>query len=539
VLGWAAAGDVAGVRIDHVDGLARPGRYLGRLAAELPPGSWIAVEKILPPGEDLPATWPCAGTTGYEALRAVGELFVDPAGEAAFTELDLELTGRCAGWAETVREARQEILTTALAAEMRRLDQLLAGEQAAALPLLLCHLQVYGLDLPDRHRHLQDAAAAAAGRDPDLAAAVGAVAGRLADPDDPLAVAVGQVCADLAVLAVEFVAFYRWTRFLGLNETGGDPTRFGCGIEEFHGWCRRRLERRPAAMTTLSTHDTKRATEDVRARLAVLSELPARWAEAVRGWAAAAPIDPESTHLFWQTVVGAWPLDRQRLADSWRQALRDAGRHTTNDRPDLDYEDAAMRPVRLLRADGPLAASVDRFVRGVDPAGRSNALGQKLLQLTMPGVPDTYQGSELPSYRLAAPDNRAPVDFAALAGGLAALDTPDALPLRVDGAGLAKLAVVRGALRLRRDRPEAFRLYRPLRPAGPAAEHAVAFDRGDAVTVVTRLPVGLGRAGGWRETILRLPGGHWRDVLTGRAAAGEVALAELLADLPVALLARG
>jgi (1->4)-alpha-D-glucan 1-alpha-D-glucosylmutase len=335
---------------------------------------------------------------------------------------------------------------------------------------------------------------------------------------------------------VEDTAYYRWTRFVALNEVGGDPARFGLPPAAFHAASAARQERWPGGMTALSTHDTKRG-EDVRARLAVLSELPDEWADAVDRWNTAAPLpDPATAHLLWQTVAGAWPIERARLHAYLEKAVREAGTHTGWADPDGSFESAVHAAVDAVYDDPALRADVDAFVSRITPSGWSNALGQKLVQLLMPGVPDVYQGTELWDDSLVDPDNRRPVDFAARRDLLARLDGGWRPP--VDAGGAAKLLVVSRALRLRRERE--LRGYRPVAAGGAAADHAVAFDRGGVIAVATRLPVGLARLGGWADTALPLPPGSWRDLLTERQITGDGAEVGVLLDTyPVALLVGG
>ena len=530
VLRWVAAGDVDGLRIDHPDGLTDPAGYLERLTARAP-GAWVVVEKILEPGEELPA-WPVAGTTGYDALAEVDGVLVDPAGEAAFTALDTELTGIETSWPDLVHDCKLDVATGMLRAEVRRLAVLAreVPDAEEALAELLACFPVYRSYLPDGAEHLAAAVDGAAARRPDLAGQLAALADRLADPDDPLAVRFQQTSGAVMAKGVEDTAYYRWTRFVALNEVGGDPDRFGLPLPEFHQALARRQERHPAGMTTLSTHDTKRSG-DVRARLAVLAELPAEWADAVRRWSAAAPPpDGALGHLLWQTVVGAWPLPADRLHAYLEKAMREARTRTSWSDPDEAFE-AAVHAVADA-ALGPLAADIAGFAARIEPYGWSNALTAALVQLTMPGVPDTYQGSELWDLSLVDPDNRRPVDYAARRDLLARLDAGWQPPVAADGA--AKLLVVSRALRLRGS--VTLDGYEPLLATGAAAEHVVAFARGDAVTVGTRLPVRLGRDGGWRDTTVPLPAGSWTDVLTGRPASGSVG--SLLDTYPVALLTR-
>jgi (1->4)-alpha-D-glucan 1-alpha-D-glucosylmutase len=299
-------------------------------------------------------------------------------------------------------------------------------------------------------------------------------------------------------------------------------------------------------MTTLSTHDTKRQ-EDVRARLAVLAEIPQEWGRQVRQWhEEGSAVDTDTEYLLWQTVVGAWPISGERLAGYVTKAVREAKRRTSWTAPDEGYE-AAVHALAARALDDPeLSGSIAGFVARIAGDAAVNSLGAKLVQLTMPGVPDVYQGCEVAALSLVDPDNRREVGFARIRSDLTRLDTSLDASLRGDLAGgdpdlfsRAKLLVTSRALRLRRARPEWFAGdYEPLAASGPAAGHAVAFRRGgQAVTVVTRLPVGLRRSGGWQDTALPLPGGAWADLLTGAVHRGPaVPMTELTGRLPVALL---
>jgi (1->4)-alpha-D-glucan 1-alpha-D-glucosylmutase len=537
VLRWVDAGEVDGIRIDHPDGLRDPAGYLTRLRAAAP-AAWLLVEKILEHGEELP-DWPVDGTTGYDALAEVCGLFVDPAAEGEFTALDARMTGRETSWAELTHRTKLAAATTLLATELDRLTRLapeLDREVVApALAELAANYPVYRSYPPQGQRHLARARAEAGRRRPDLIPVLDRLTRRLRDPDDELAKRFPQFSGAVMAKGVEDTAYYRWSRFVALNEVGGSPAQFGVSVAAFHQAAAARQTRWPAGMTTLSTHDTKRG-EDVRARLAVLSELPYEWAQAVHGWSAAAPLpDPAFAHLLWQTVAGAWPIERDRLHGYVEKASREAGNSTSWVEPDAEFERAMHAVVDRCYDDEGLREQLTEFAAMITPYGWSNSLGQKLVQLTMPGVPDTYQGTELWDNSLVDPDNRRPVDFAARRELLDRLDAGWLPP--VDAGGAVKLLVVSTALRLRRDRPELFTGYRPVPVDGRAAGHVVVFDRRGAVTVATRLPVGLARRGGWGDTVLSLPVNNVRDSFTQRVYSGSrIAVADLLDRYPVALL---
>ncbi|NYJ08906.1 malto-oligosyltrehalose synthase [Petropleomorpha daqingensis] len=545
VLHLIEKGSVDALRIDHPDGLADPKGYLDRLAAASG-GRWTVVEKILEPGEELPADWATAGTTGYDALAEVDDVLVDPAGEAALTALETELAGRVVDYAQLVHDCKREVTDGILASEVARLVRVvgdLPGVDAEsvreALAELLASFDVYRSYLPEGREHLDATVAAVRDRRPDLVAALDALHPVLAQAGTEAATRFEQTSGPVMAKGVEDSAYYRWARFVALNEVGGDPTRFGSTVEEFHEAQQRRLERKPVSMTTLSTHDTKRS-EDVRARLAVLAELPTEWASLVRYLLSRHPLtDRPLAHLVWQNLVGAWPISRERAHGYAEKAAREAGTSTTWTDPVQEFEEQLHALVDAAYDDEAVAGRITKIVERIEGFGRSNSLSQKLLQLTMPGVPDVYQGTELWDLSLVDPDNRRPVDYDQRRRLLAALDAGD-VP-SVDETGAAKLLVVSRTLRARRDHPEWFEGYEPVAATGTAAEHVVAFDRGGAVTVATRLPAALAAAGGWGDTGLALPTGAWRDLFTGARVVSDAngaRLAEVLSRLPVALLVR-
>ncbi len=406
----------------------------------------------------------------------------------------------------------------------------------AVAELLAC-FPVYRSYLPEGREHLDRAFADARARRPDLAATLAALEPLLGDPDADPAKRFQQTSGMVMAKGVEDCAFYRWSRLTSLNEVGGDPSEFALGVDEFHEAMTIRQAEWPHAMTTLSTHDTKRG-EDVRARIAVLAEIPHVWESHLDQLLTLAPVpDRGFGSLLWQAILGAWPAAphrdlRDRLHAYAEKAMREAGDRTTWTRPDSTYEAAVHAAVDAAFDDESVRSVLAELLVHVVAPGWSNALAAKLVALTMPGVPDVYQGSELWEQSLVDPDNRRPVDLDLRTDLLAAVRDGASLPLtgREDDPGGAKLLVTHRALTLRRDRPELFTTYSPVNASGPAAGHVLAFDRGGAVTVATRLPIGLDRRGGWGETVLELPPGRWRDVLTdppGGRPAGRAA-----GDLP-------
>jgi (1->4)-alpha-D-glucan 1-alpha-D-glucosylmutase len=582
VLRLVHEGLIDGLRVDHPDGLADPRGYFRRLA-EATGGMWVVAEKILAWGERLPADWPVAGTTGYDALRLAGGLFVDPAGAAP---LAAEYAGfvekggapsPAARFADVADVAKREVTATAFGSEVSRLGRALTRREALAAPddlhqvltELLAAFDVYRAYIYPGEEPTQ-AAGEAIGRALDAARrslparlhpVADAVATAALTGEGEFAVRFQQTTGPVLAKGVEDTAAYRWPRLVSLNEVGVDPDRFGVLPEEFHEEAARLQDAWPGTMTTLSTHDTKRQ-EDVRARLAVLAEIPGAWSDKVAEWhvQARAPrgpasdevaIDPETEYFLWQTFVGSWPLSGYRLSGYLTKAVREAKRHTSWTSPNVYYEATVHGFAAQILSDGELVTGIRAFVDEISPDAMVASLGAKLVQLTMPGVPDVYQGCELGGLSLVDPDNRRSLDFARRWRMLAGLDSGE---LDLSARDSRKLLVTSRGLRIRRDHPDWFTgaeaTYTPLAAEGPAAGHVVAFARakgaldapgtGAAVTIATRLPVGLRRLGGWGDTVLPLPpGGGWRDRLTGQVHEDDrVPLADLTRYLPVALLER-
>lgn len=588
VLGWLARGVLDGVRIDHPDGLRDPQEYYQRLRAAAP-DAWIVVEKILEPGEPLPGGWPVDGTTGYDFANLAGGLFVDPAGEGPLTDIYREATGESAGWPEMVREKKLLVLRELLASDVNRLGEVfmqvcerhrrfrdftrfelreIVRELAADFPVYRTYVRPAGLksdqrsdqpEVSEQDVHwIDEAFGRTREHRPDLPADLFdffrdllllRTGGEPGGPEEELVLRFQQLTGPAMAKGVEDTAFYNFHRLAALNEVGGDPGRFGIPLAEFHQACAATQERWPRTMTATSTHDTKRS-EDVRARLFLLSEIPERWGEAVRRWTELAERhrtdglpDRNAEYLLWQTLVGAWPIDVDRAAAYMEKAVREAKAATAWTRTDEAYEEALRRFVGGVLADPEITADLEAFVEPLVAPGRMSSLSLTLLRLTCPGIPDTYQGSELWDLSLVDPDNRRPVDYELRRRLLNELKqglSPEEILARMDE-GLPKLWLLRQGLHLRRRRPEAFGPeggYLQLPVRGPRAEHAVAFTRGGAVAAIApRLVLRLG--GDWGATVVDLPEGRWRNVLTAEeVAGGESRLGRLLERYPVALLER-
>ena len=583
-------GVIDGYRIDHPDGLSDPRGYLRDLD-EATGGAWTVVEKILEGEEHLPGDFPCAGTTGYDALWRVGGLFHDPRGALGLTHLWQRRTGDLRPFAEVAAESTEQIISTSLWAEVERLTVLIHGICQADIRLrdttrrniqkvivaLLGAMDRYraylvpGEPAPGSERAVIEQAAARArtvlGEDEDLSATLETVvalvcgdeigsAGRTASAERAeVMVRFAQTCGPVHAKALEDTAFYRYTRFLAVNEVGSDPDRIGVEPDVLHDHAATMIRTRPDTMTTLSTHDTKRS-EDVRARLAALTEQPLEWALTVQALdhATAASrgdqVDGAIELLLWQTLAACWelpgsgaaPITAERLEGYLSKAMREAKLHTTWTEQDHEYEQQVQDLGRAALASSEVSRTLEEWTRRTLVSQRSAILGQKLIQLTMPGVPDVYQGNESVDFSLVDPDNRREVDHRAHAERLDRM-IEGAGP---DGIGDEKLWLTHRALVLRRKRPELFQgrgaSYRPL---PTTTGHAVAFGRGvgreelEVVTVATRLAQTLAHRGGWGDAWLALPEGRWCETLTGRELEGGlVELGELLDHWPVALLVR-
>jgi len=555
---WFREGLVDSLRVDHPDGLADPGGYIERLS-ELTNGGYILVEKILEGDEPLERDWKTAGTTGYDALAGLDRVFVDPTGEQGLDRLDagLRLEGPTptGDYRALIHDTKRGIADGILQAEARRITRDIERAGGLASPtgsaritdavaeLLTC-FPVYRSYLPAGREHLDQALALARQHRPDLDDVLVETAAVLARTGTAPAIRFQQTSGMVMAKGVEDTAFYRFTRLTSLTEVGAEPDEFSVDVEHFHELQRRRLDSLPDTMTTLSTHDTKRS-EDTRSRISALAEVADGWAGTVAKVRRLLPLhDGSFENLLWQAMVGAWPLSRERAQDYALKAAREAGDSTSWLAPDEEFEARMTAAIDAVFTDPIAHGLIESQVAAVRSAGRITSLSEKLVQLTTTGVPDVYQGTELWDHSLVDPDNRRPVDYD-LRSELLAVQDAGELPLwqpdEADDLGAVKLLVVSSALRLRRDRPELFDGYTPLEARGTAAAHVVAFDRGGAITVATRLPIGLAERGGWDDTTLELPAAHngYVDTFTGRIVGdGDIRLAELLATYPVALLQR-
>lgn len=612
-------GVLNGLRIDHIDGLLDPKGYLRALREKAPRADfYLVVEKILARHESLREDWPVEGTTGYEFANLVLGLLIDPAGEEGFTRAYAEFAGETRSFAQIVREAKLGIMENEMASELnvlardagrvarhnprtadftRNILHRALREVIACFPVYRTYLDMEGRPSEADRRDIDWAVAHARRNETSLDPSVFDFVHSLLSGDLVAAPRSGfsrsavlrcamklqQYSGPVMAKGLEDTAFYRYNRFVGLNEVGGSPDTFGISLAAFHRANRQRAERWPHAMLGTATHDTKRG-EDTRTRLAVLSEMPEEWARHVQTWSrllrarrgdveGAAPPDRNDEYLLYQLLVGTWPMElldevpdgaalgryAERIRGTMVKSLREAKVHSTWTAPNLPYEEAtlsfvtdALDPSRA----GNFLASFLPFVARVARLGAHNTLVQTVLKLTVPGVPDIYQGSELWDFSMVDPDNRRPVDYELRARLLQ--EVTEALATRRTDAmrhyaqawrdARCKLAALFTILAYRRNHAALLRRggYEPLEAAGPNAEQVCAFLRSHAdqvmVTAVARFPARLQADEIMPDTVLPLPErlrrSRWHDILCGieHRAAPALPVPDLFAILPAAVL---
>ncbi len=576
-------GTLTGLRVDHPDGLADPAGYIARLS-EATNGAWVVVEKILEDEERLPQNWKAAGTTGYDASWRIGALLRDPAGASGLAGIQHRLTGDAMGSLSALIDAsKREIVAESLSSEVSRLATIAHRICTTDVRLrdhtwrsLLDCLQALLVTF-DRYRAYIVAGAPAPPASVEVLAHAADRARTLLDPErhETLDVLVEllrgaevgsagkttdanrrelitrfqQACGAVMAKGVEDTAYYRWTHLLPLCEVGAPAARFALSSSVVHAWAAEQQQVYPHAMTCLTTHDIKRS-EDVRARIGVLSEDSEGWdrfitevrtlTENVRP----VELDGRTENLWWQTLIGvsdgATFMEWDRLETYLVKAMREAKTHTSWTKVNDAYETQVLWFAQATHADRDVRALVQAWHREHEIAERAAILSQKLIQLTLPGIPDVYQGTETVTPLLVDPDNRRPVD----------LEELDAMLKRVLGRAKPrsiaeeKLLVTARTLQTRRALQDGFvgagAAYVPL-PS--SSGHAFVFQRGtgsrSAITIATRLQREVAHLGGWGEHTVQLPEGPWRDVFTrATIEGGTVPVSQVLKALPVALLVR-
>jgi (1->4)-alpha-D-glucan 1-alpha-D-glucosylmutase len=576
ILQWLNAGVLDGVRVDHPDGLRDPQQYFERLRARAPE-AWIIAEKILEPGEALRPGWPIEGTSGYDFMNLCNNLLVHGDGMKEITEIYRNFTAEPVDFKAIAHSKKLTVENEALGSDVNRLASLFvlicennrdrrdytrAEIRRAIREMAACYSIYRTYVVPDRDQvededreEIARAVACAKENRPDLdpglfdfLADVLALRSR-GGLETEFLLRFQQFTSPVMAKGVEDTAFYCFNRMIGMNEVGGAPDNNGIALAEFHDQCARMHAAHPFTMTTLSTHDTKRC-DDVRARLAVLSEIPGQWRSAVTRWARrnaqfkTGPFPDKNTEYFlYQTMIGAWPISADRLLAYMEKAAREAKQQTSWTQQNKDFEEALRRFIECILQSKEFIAELEGFVQRVIAPGRINSLAQTLLKFTAPGIPDTYQGSELWDLRLVDPDNRTAVDYEMRLSMLAELEnglSAEQILERMDR-GMPKLWVVYKALHIRRQNPEWFgadAAYQPLAVEGAKKDHLVAYLRGDRVaTLAPRWNLKLGA--GWAGVTVELPSGQWKNILTGELPnGGRLRVQTLLQRFPVALLTR-
>jgi (1->4)-alpha-D-glucan 1-alpha-D-glucosylmutase len=584
VLDWLRRGVLDGVRVDHPDGLRDPLEYFKRLRARAPE-AWVIGEKILEPGEFLRESWPIEGTSGYDFLNVAAGVLVAPEGMMELTSVYGEFTKEPTDFHSIAREKKINVTQEGLGSDVNRLTSLFVEiceanrdrrdytraevrrairEVAACFGIYRTYVVPQREEITEEDRsYITHAIECAKEHRQDIDGGLFDFMGDVltmavkGQKESEFLLRFQQFAGPVMAKGVEDTAFYCYNRLTGMNEVGSDPGRDGLSVAEFHTYCEKMQATHPTTMTTLATHDTKRS-DDVRARLAVLSELPGRFGSVVQRWSRMnsafrtrrpggdAMPDRNTEYLYYQTLIGAWPLPLDRAQAYMLKAVREAKQQTSWVANNKDFEDALSLFIELTLNYAPFVKEMQQFVGRILDAGRVNSLAQTLLKCTVPGVPDLYQGTEVWDLSLVDPDNRRPVDYARRQRLLNELkqmtgENVAAQILYRGEEGLPKMWTIHKALQLRRERPECFSAeaaYVPLDVDGSKHDHVIAYLRGDAVaTVVPRLTLKLD--GAWKDTVVTLPEGRWRNRLTGVSVeGGTISVKGLLKDFPVALLVR-
>jgi (1->4)-alpha-D-glucan 1-alpha-D-glucosylmutase len=566
------AGELDGLRVDHPDGLRNPLQYFSRLRNALPQGR-IYIEKILENDERLSEDWPIDGTVGYDFLAKVNRLWMDDQRIDVLTATYSDFTGHSVNFGKLVRAMKLAIVEStfsgdhaqlasaalALARSDWRTQDLSPRHLREALARLIVAMPIYRTYRTAQSLHDQDkkvlleALQSARIGSTEIDAAAFDFLGtlftkpQLNDAEADFVAKWQQLTPAVMAKGVEDTTFYAFDRLVSCNEVGSQASLVGISADRFHEFCHYLSERWPNGMLATSTHDNKRS-EDVRARISILSEIPERWAEALHLWSQLNTTawqnripDRHAEYLLYQTLIGAWPIDPDRAWAYMLKACREAKINTSWHEPNHSYEEKIRGFVGGVFQTPEFIASLEQFIEPLILPGRINSLAQTLIKMVVPGVPDFYQGSELWDLSLVDPDNRRPVDFERREQALRHCRQSDAAQVLADSdSGMPKLWMIDRLLSLRRERGQDFApqsKYQPLVAQGSHLGRLLAFRRGEnLIAVVPRFTLTLG--GDWGDTRLPLPGGVWRDLFTGQVLQREAAPAALFAGFTVSLLIR-
>ena len=567
-----SGGQIDGVRVDHPDGLREPLRYFERLRRLLPQGR-IYIEKILDNDERLNGDWPIDGTVGYDFLAKVNRLWMDDQRTDVLTTTYSDFTGHSVNFGKLVREKKRAIIESTFSGALEQLAlmalmisradwqtrDLSPRQLRAALEKLITALPIYRTYrtadtlYEEDKRALLEALQSARIGSPDIDGAVFDFLAALFtksplnDTEADFIARWQQLTPAVMAKGVEDTTFYCFDRLVSCNEVGSQASLIGISADKFHEFCNYLGDRWPNSMLATSTHDNKRS-EDVRARISILSEIPDRWSEALHQWSQLNTNawqnrlpDRHAEYLLYQTLIGAWPIDRDRTWAYMLKACREAKINTSWHEPNNSFEEKIRGFVGGVFDTPEFIASLERFVEPLILPGRINSLAQTLIKMVAPGVPDFYQGTELWDLSLVDPDNRRPVDFNTRLAMLRRARRMAAAEVLMEwDSGVPKLWMTARLLAIRRKRAEDFSAaskYQPLVAQGTHLGRLLAFRRGEnLIAVVPRFTMTL--AGEWGDTRLPLPGGVWRNGFTDQLIQREVSPAELFGLFPVALLIR-
>lgn len=565
---------IDGFRVDHPDGLYDPTEYFVRLRRACP-DSLILAEKILEKNEKLHSEWPISGTTGYDFLNLTSGLFIDPEGHEKLEKIWREFTGETRSYETLVYDTKIKVLKEVLGSELHRLtnDIVLICENhrryrdfaaiqlSHALTEVAASMKIYRTYINPESSKISDEAKSIVLKAIDFA--------RKQNPEldsyifdfisDILTLELKgelefefvrrfqQFTSPVMAKSLEDTLFYIYNPLTSANEVGGDPSNPCVSTINFYEWCERISAKWPLTMLASSTHDTKRS-EDVRARINILSEVPDEWEQIVSNWKIENAKHKESSipdanteYLFYQTLIGCWPISIERISQYMEKAAREAKINTNWFNPNLEFESGLKTFIRNVMNDSDFTKSLTEFLKLISVSSETNSLSQLTLKLTAPGIPDIYQGSEIWNNSLTDPDNRRQVNYNQIIEYFSELNTMNYKEILYSGKdGMIKQFLIKNILNTRKNysvfnEPDSFK---PVKVTGSAKENVIAFLRGlDVMVIVPRLTLKLNDK--WGSTKINLPEGKWQDIFTDKIyKAGSNKIRDLVNSFPVSILIR-
>lgn len=566
-------GKVDGFRIDHIDGLLDPEKYLNKIRSRCP-DALILAEKILEREEDFHANWNIDGTTGYEFMNEVLGLFIDPKSKNNFENFYHKFTGLEDRFEPLKYKKKNEAIRKLFIGDVHRLTELLASvsqsnrhyrdftktdftraliEIMTNFPVYRTYIRAETSSIDDVDRKIIENVIAKSQE--NLTGIDKGVFGFIkkvllcevtGETESEFVMRFQQTTGPIMAKGVEDTLFYCYNNFIALNEVGGTPEFFGRTIDSFHQRMLDTHSKFPNSLLATSTHDTKRS-EDVRMRLAVLSEIPSKWTSSVSKWSKEitprrkeALIDRNTEYLIFQTMVGAWPISIDRITEYMTKASRESKIFTSWIKPNEEYEKKQNQFIQNCYNNEYLIEEIKNLVSQIDRPGKINSLAQTLLKVTAPGIPDIYQGCDLWDYSLVDPDNRREVDYKLRSKLVEKISQASQEELNcLDETGLSKLFVIVRALKYRKEFPEIFTQnsdYIPLFAHGKYSENVLSYQRGDQVIVI--IPRISSNISKWKQTTIKIPQGNWKNLLSNnnKFYKDSIDLNEIFSEFPVAML---